>query len=77
MNRTEYRQARRLIRDNGRAALRWLSCAHRDALQGAIVADYRAMRRAIDPLQVRAWIVTQWGPASPMLRAEMRASIQR
>ncbi|CAB3972286.1 MULTISPECIES: hypothetical protein [Burkholderia] len=32
MNRIEYRNARRLIRDNGRYALRWLPAEQRDAL---------------------------------------------
>lgn len=38
MNRTQYRTARRLLRDNGRAALKWLDAKGRevmDALMGA------------------------------------------
>ena len=31
MNRTQYRQARRLIRDNGRYALKWLDAKAREA----------------------------------------------
>ena len=31
MNRTQYRQARRLIRDNGRYALKWLNAQAREA----------------------------------------------
>lgn len=33
MNRTEYRKARRLCRDNGRYALRWLDTAARAAME--------------------------------------------
>ena len=33
MNRTQYRQARRLIRDNGRAALKWLDTKGREAME--------------------------------------------
>ena len=38
MNRTQYRQARRMLRDNGRFALKWLDTKGRevmDALMGA------------------------------------------
>lgn len=37
MNRTRYRQARRLVRDNGRFALRWLP-ADQAAAMSAIIA---------------------------------------
>lgn len=37
MNRTQYRQARRLVRDNGRFALRWLP-ADQAAAMSAIIA---------------------------------------
>lgn len=33
MNRTQYRRARRLIRDNGRAALKWLDTKAREAME--------------------------------------------
>ena len=38
MNRTQYRQARRLVRDNGRFALRWLP-ADQAAAMSAIIAE--------------------------------------
>ena len=38
MNRTQYRAARRLIRDNGRFALRWLD-ADQAAAMSAIIAN--------------------------------------
>ena len=37
MNRTQYRQARRLVRDNGRFALRWLP-ADQAAVMEAVTA---------------------------------------
>ena len=50
MNRTQYRQARRLVRDNGRFALRWLS-SHTGvpALVVAallVVVGYRILRKS-------------------------------
>ncbi len=36
MNRTQYRQARRLLRDNGRAALKWLDGMARDVMERLI-----------------------------------------
>lgn len=40
MNRTEYRQARRLCRDNGRYALRWLPKDHAD-IMGTVMFDHQ------------------------------------
>lgn len=48
MNRTEYRQARRLIRDNGTAAYRWL---------GAVGEALRNLANEQDWLRERAGIV--------------------
>ena len=36
MTRTQYRQARRLIRDNGRFALRWLPKEHAAAMESVL-----------------------------------------
>ncbi len=33
MNRTEYRKARRMLRDNGRAALRWMPPGTRESME--------------------------------------------
>lgn len=33
MNRTQYRQARRLLRDNGRAALKWLDDTAKEVME--------------------------------------------
>ncbi|AEZ50847.1 hypothetical protein DC1_00029 [Burkholderia phage DC1] len=52
MNRTEYRSARRLIRDNGRFALRWLPAEQRDAMDRIITE-----RDSTDPLAERADII--------------------
>lgn len=49
MTRTEYRKARRLIRDNGRYALRWMSAevfAVMDALQTVKDSTDRLAERA-------------------------------
>lgn len=52
MNRTEYRSARRLIRDNGRFALRWLPADQADVMDRL---DTEA--RSTDPLAERADIL--------------------
>lgn len=51
MNRTEYRAARRLIRDNGRYALRWLSA------EAFAVMDVLVWGQQKDRLAERADIV--------------------
>jgi hypothetical protein len=55
MNRTQYRRARRIYRDNGRAALRWLS-ADAAACMVACAFTYET-----DPLAFRVWIVSHFG----------------
>lgn len=52
MNRTQYRQARRLIRDNGRAALKWLDTKAREAMERLI-----ELANAKDALAERADIL--------------------
>lgn len=52
MNRTQYRLARRLIRDNGRAALKWLDTKAREAMERLINEGH-----ATDALAQRADIV--------------------
>lgn len=49
MNRTQYRQARRLLRDNGRAALKWLDDTGRAVMERLIDE-----RNARDSLAERA-----------------------
>ena len=53
MNRTEYRTARRWIRDNGRTAYRWIAAHHGQA----IADDLQDLANAQDWLQERADIV--------------------
>lgn len=52
MNRTQYRTARRLIRDNGRAALKWLDTKGREAMERLMDE-----RNAKDMLAERADVV--------------------
>lgn len=52
MTRKEYRAARRLIRANGRYALRWMDDATR-----AVFDVLCAIQDATDPLVERAWII--------------------
>lgn len=52
MNRTQYRRARRLIRDNGRAALKWLDTKAREAMENLM-----DQAKAKDILAERADIV--------------------
>lgn len=49
MNRTEYRQARRLIRDNGKSALNWMPAQHK-----RVMAHLELHRERIDYLAERA-----------------------
>lgn len=65
MKRETYRKARQALRANGRAALRWFPAP--------VAAELRALlKQSPDPLKHRAWVVQVWGPASPMLRAELQ-----
>lgn len=50
MNRTQYREARRLMRDNGRAALRWMPAHH-----AQVMRRLEAIRRQVDPLEALAF----------------------
>ncbi|RPE22996.1 hypothetical protein [Burkholderia pseudomallei] len=50
MSQTDYKKARRLLRDNGRYALRWLPTDH------AAVMDRLMFRKTVDPLAERAFI---------------------
>ncbi|WP_322075529.1 hypothetical protein [Burkholderia cenocepacia] len=53
MTRTEYQKARRLIRDNGRYALRWLPTEHRAAMDHLLFN----IQDSIDKLAERADII--------------------
>jgi hypothetical protein len=66
MNRENYRKARAMIRGNGRVALKWMPHEHAEQMRRIVLARP-------DPLAFRVWIVGAFGPASPMLRAEMQA----
>ena len=66
MNRTDYRNARALIRANGAYALRWMSAPHAAAMRQLL-----AIADTPDPLAVRAWIKAHFAPS--MLKAEMQA----
>ncbi len=52
MTRTQYRQARRLIRDNGHYALNWIPLAYREQMSRVLSAGAE-----IDPLQLRADLI--------------------
>lgn len=49
INRSEYKKARRLVRDNGYHALRWMTC---DA--AAVMAKLRCINDETDQLEERA-----------------------
>lgn len=57
MNRSQYQQARRLIRDNGRIAYRWIANQHGQELAGRL----RTLSETDDWLAVRADIVHSCG----------------
>ena len=70
MNRQAYQQARRLIRDNGRSAMRWIEPRDAATLQAhCIVAGFKD--KDCDPLRHREWVAQVWGPGSTMLRADI------
>lgn len=64
MNRTQYRQARRMARDNGRHALRWIPANQREQ------AEVLFFDHTEDPLQSREWIKQNFGADG--LACEMR-----
>jgi len=53
MNRKQYEEARRLYRDNGHAALRWMSPDVRDVMT-------RLEYQPEDPLGYRALVLPRW-----------------
>ena len=55
MNRTQYRQARRMLRDNGRFALKWLDTKGREVMDALMDALMGAER---DKLAERADIIS-------------------
>ena len=55
ITRTQYKQARRLLRDNGKYALRWLEPEARQVMEMVV-----NNKDAIDPLQVRAAEIAIW-----------------
>lgn len=56
MTKNEYRAARRLIRDNGRYALRWLNGVQRAEMTGLV-----EQQRTADPLAERAELFESMG----------------
>ena len=63
MNRQQYAEARRLLRENGAYAFRWL--------QADVCRVMTRLKCAeSDPLATRAWLLRDFG--RPMLWAEMR-----
>lgn len=60
MTRTQYRAARRLIRDNGVFALRWLQAAEREAM-----TKLAWRTAATDPLAERVWILRAFPHSTP------------
>ena len=53
INRSEYKEARRLLRDNGDYAYRWIAQEHGHP----IVEELRALADSSDPLAERASII--------------------
>ena len=64
MNRTQYRTIRRMARDNGRAALRWIPACQREQAEVLFFDHFE------DPLQSRVWIKQNFGADG--LACEMR-----
>ena len=50
MTKQEYRHARRMIRDNGNYALRWLRMSH-----ASIMLQLEGIKDALDPLEHQNW----------------------
>lgn len=55
ITRTQYKQARRLLRDNGKYALRWLEPEARQVMEMVV-----NNKDAIDPLAERAKAIATW-----------------
>lgn len=55
MNRTEYRQARRLIRDNGRFALRWLPSDQAAAMNALLAKTNDLIAERADCYATMGW----------------------
>lgn len=63
MTRTQYLEARRLLRDNGSYAYRWLA--------PDVARTMKRLADGIDPLAHRQWVAKM---GYPMLHAEMTAA---
>lgn len=55
MNRTQYRQARRLIRDNGRFALRWLPADQAEAMNALLAKPTDLITERADCYALCGW----------------------
>ena len=55
MNRTQYRQARRLVRDNGRFALRWLPADQAAAISAIIAKPNDLIAERADCYATMGW----------------------
>lgn len=55
MNRTQYRQARRLVRDNGRFALRWLPADQAAAMNAVLAKPNDLLTERADCYALCGW----------------------
>lgn len=55
MNRTQYRQARRLVRDNGRFALRWLPTDQAEAMNAVLAKPSDLIAERADCYATIGW----------------------
>ena len=55
MNRTQYRQARRLVRDNGRFALRWLPADQAAAMNALLAKTNDLIAERADCYATMGW----------------------
>ena len=55
MNRTQYRKARRLIRDNGRFALRWLPADQAEAMNALLAKPADLIAERADCYATMGW----------------------
>jgi hypothetical protein len=74
MNRRAYRAARRLLRDNGRAALRWLVEDERQVMDALLT-----IQAGTDRLAERASIIAYWGskPEPPKIPSADQRGLSR
>ena len=70
MNRTQYRQARRLLRDNGRFALKWLDTKGREVME-RLLDEHKAQDALAERADILAYCQRIGTYCTPMHTADL------